>query len=208
MQIIRSGFDDNVLSLRAKRGMLDETEMICRLREGDIAAMKMVFDSYYRVLSLYALQFVTTVEDAEDLVQEILVSFWENRGGRAFEGSVRAYLFGAVRNSAASFLRQRGRYLEAALEDYPEPDTPDRYDEDEILVRRRRVEAEIQRLPEKAREVFTAIVLENMRYKQVAERMNISVNTVKTHYVRALRQLRNGMDILTLVIGLCSTLNL
>ena len=59
---------------------------------------------------------------------------------------------------------------------------------------------ELQRLPEKCREVFTAIVLENMSYKDVATKLNVSVNTVKTHYPRALKQLRDNIDTIILLI--------
>ena len=54
-------------------------------------------------------------------------------------------------------------------------------------------------MSEKCREVFIAIVLKNLSYKEVAEKLNVSVNTVKTHYSRALKQLREHLDIIALL---------
>ena len=52
----------------------------------------------------------------------------------------------------------------------------------------------------KKAEVFKAIVLENMKYKEVAEHLDISVNTVKTHYARALKQLRSKLDVIIMLL--------
>lgn len=182
--------------------MVDERDIIRRVEKGDITAMKTIFDNYYRMLSLYALQYVTTTEDAEDIVQDALVSFWNYKKGAEFYGSVKAYLFGAVKKSAATFIKKSGRYIVLDYNAYPEPtaEETDRYEEDEVLRRRLRMEAEVDRLPEKSREVFKAIALDNMRYKDVAAKLGVSVNTVKTHYVRALRQLRSNLGILLLSV--------
>ena len=59
---------------------------------------------------------------------------------------------------------------------------------------------EIEALPLKSREVFKAIVLENQKYKEVAFELGISVNTVKTHYSRALKQLRNSLDVIVVLL--------
>ena len=67
------------------------------------------------------------------------------------------------------------------------------YEDEELNILKEKIEFEIIQLPEKSREVFKAVVLENLTYKQVAERYHISVNTVKTHYSNALRQLRQNL---------------
>jgi RNA polymerase sigma-70 factor (ECF subfamily) len=59
---------------------------------------------------------------------------------------------------------------------------------------------QVEALPEKSKEVFKAIVLDNMKYKEVADHLDISVNTVKTHYARALKQLRFKLDIIIILM--------
>lgn len=67
------------------------------------------------------------------------------------------------------------------------------YDEEELSRLKVKLTREVAKLPEKSREVFNAIVLENLSYKQVAERYGISLNTVKTHYSNALKKLRDSL---------------
>jgi RNA polymerase sigma-70 factor (ECF subfamily) len=182
--------------------MHGEAEIIRCLEQRDVTGMKWIFDNYYQMLSLFALRYVNSIDDAEDLVQEVLIQFWENKQGTMFIGSVRAYLFGAVRRAAATFLKNAGRLVFTGIDDHLDLPSVDfeAFEEEETLRRRRLIEREIERLPEKCREVFIAIVLDNLRYKEVAEKLGVSVNTVKTHYTRALKQLRTNLDNLILLL--------
>lgn len=182
--------------------MHGEAEIIRCIEQRDVTAMKWIFDNYYQILSLFALRYVNSIDDAEDLVQEVLIRFWENKQGTRFTGSVRAYLFGAVQKSAATFLKNAGRRIFTTIDDRLDVLSEDlvAFEEEEVLRRRRLIEREIERLPGKCREVFVAIVLDNLQYKEVAEQLGVSVNTVKTHYTRALKQLRVNLDGLILFL--------
>jgi RNA polymerase sigma-70 factor (ECF subfamily) len=176
--------------------MHDETTITRAIEQGDVRAMKWIFDDYHRMLSLFALRYVTSVDDARDLVQEVLIAFWEKKQGTTFTGSLKAYLFGAVQKAAVTFMKNTRRQLFTDIEeggDLP-TDIPGAFEEEEVRRRRDLMEREIERLPEKCKEVFTAIVLKNMQYKEVARELGVSVNTVKTHYTRALRQLRTKLE--------------
>ena len=76
----------------------------------------------------------------------------------------------------------------------------DFYDEEELLQKRSQLLAELKKLPEQEYNVLVKIVLEDKKYKEVAEELHISVNTVKTHLSRALKMLRrfNMIEILIL----------
>lgn len=178
-----------------------EEEILRLLRVGDEQCMRMIFKDYYRSLCVYALKYLALVEDAEDVVQGVLITFWENKKGKYFEGSLRSYLFGAVSKAALKFVERSGRVLlediERRADEFFEEIT---FEEEETKLLRARLDKEIARLPEGARRVFTAIVLEDMTYKQVAEKLNVSVNTVKTHYAHALKKLREQLGDLLAVI--------
>lgn len=183
--------------------MIHQEEKIIRyLKEENVLCVKMIFDNYYQVLCVFALRFVNSFEDAEDVVQEVLVKFWEKRKGKDFGGSLKSFLFGAVHKEALYMLRQSGHMVFEEIGEYTDRfvDEATAFREEEIAARREKLQAELQRLPEKCREVFTAIVLENMSYKDVATKLNVSVNTVKTHYTRALKQLRDNIDTIILLM--------
>lgn len=178
-----------------------ESDILHLLQVGDETCMRMIFRDYYRALCVYSLKYLSAVEDAEDVVQNVLIAFWENRKGSLFEGSLRAYLFGAVTKASFKFLERNGqivfRDIEERADHFFEEMT---FDEEELKRMKARLYREIDLLPENARKVFNAIVLEEMTYKQVAERYGVSVNTVKTHYSHALKKLRERLGDLFVIV--------
>ena len=67
----------------------------------------------------------------------------------------------------------------------------DFYDEEELLQKRNQLLAELKKLPEQEYNVLVKIILEDKKYKEVAEELHISINTVKTHLSRSLNMLRS-----------------
>ena len=81
------------------------------------------------------------------------------------------------------------KYVDQFLEELGE------YDEDEFACLRDKVYARVEALPERTKEIFKAVVLNNLTYQQVGERFGITVNTVKTLYYRALKQLKEELGV-------------
>ena len=179
----------------------EEEDIINLLKKGNVTCVKMMFDNYYQLLCVFALRFLHSFDDAEDVVQDVFVNFWEKKKGTAFSGSLKSYLFGAVQKAALYHERGAGRVVFEGIDAYAgllADDMPGEREE-ELLARKEKLYKEIQLLPEKCREVFMAIVLEGLSYKETAEKLDVSVNTVKTHYARALKQLRDNLDTIVLL---------
>lgn len=176
--------------------MIRETEIIQGLERGDQQALITLFDSCYRPLCIYALRYLPHFDDAEDVVQEVFVSFWKNKNGKRFQGSLRAYLFGAVAKSAIkqASRNKRTSLLETSHFQQTGTDIWAVPDEQEMIRVAERIDAEVANLPDRSREAFQLVVLENLSYPQVAVRMGVTKNTVKTLYYRAIKQLREQLD--------------
>ncbi|MFR5658012.1 RNA polymerase sigma factor [Butyricimonas paravirosa] len=172
-----------------------ESEIVHELEAGNEVCLNMLFDNYYRALCVYAFRFVPDADDVEDIVQEVFVSFWMNKKRTVFSGSVRSYLFGAVAKAASKFATRRGRIMFDDVEKYVDQFLEElvEYDESEFARLRDKVYARVEALPEKTKEIFKAVVLDNMTYQQVGDRFGITVNTVKTMYYRALKQLKEEL---------------
>ena len=162
-----------------------ESTIIRLLETGDERCMKMMFDTYYQALCTYVMRYLISMEDAEDIVQTVFISLWNNKRGQEFSGSLRAYLFGAA--SKAYFVD-----IELHVDDFLEEMSRD--NEVELEKMKEYLYAAIEDLPANPKKVLTAIVFNNTPYKMVAEEMGISVNTVKTYYARALQALRKSLD--------------
>ena len=173
---------------------IKETTIIRLLETGDERCMKMMFDTYYQALCTYVMRYLISVEDAEDIVQTVFISLWNNKRGQVFTGSLRAYLFGAVSKASLQFMRDRERMyfveIELHIDDFLEEMSRDVG----LEKMKEYLYAAIEDLPANPKQVLTAIVFNNTPYKVVAEEMGISVNTVKTYYARALQALRKSLD--------------
>ena len=139
------------------------------------------------------MNFLDSFGESEDIVQDLFVKFWEKYKDKQFEGSLRAYFFTVVRHNCAKVLKLKNRYNLQLEEEYIDEPV---YSEEEFEGECRKLYAEIARLPEQCRKVFELIVLKDMKYKEVADFLGLSVNTVKTHFARALKQLRSSLQIL------------
>ena len=110
-----------------------------------------------------------------------------------FQGSLRAYLFSSVQHNCIKLIKSRRRYHFDGIENY-EDLLEDRCTPGEMEEEKERLYAEIEKLPEQCRKVFEAIVLKDMKYKEAAEQLNLSVNTIKTHKARSYIILRKKLE--------------
>lgn len=152
-----------------------------------------IFNKNYQALCLYAAKLIGNFEEAEDLVQEVFVRFWEVFQANQEMASVRAYLYRMTRNTCIDRTREQkidrvdAEMMADKLEYYFQPESEEDSKMDLLL------EA-VNALPEKCREVFVDICVNNLRYKEVADKMDISVNTVKTQLSRAIKLLRESLN--------------
>ncbi|UGU15470.1 RNA polymerase sigma-70 factor [Sinomicrobium kalidii] len=168
-----------------------------KLKRGNSSGYKELFDLYYMPLSVYALKYCDSFTMAEDIVQDLFVKIWDEKLYMKFEAPIGPYLFRAVKNNTLLAVKKNSRYHFEEIEDQVNTlMEEEKTDRDTIEQEKEKLYREIEALPEKSREVFKAIVLQNMKYKEVASQLGISVNTVKTHYSRALKQLRQSLDII------------
>ncbi len=175
-----------------------EEHIIERLKKGDQIAYKELFDFFYMPLCIYAVKFIDSYQDAEDIVQDFFVKFWNNKMYLNINMNLKSYLFTSIRNNALNFLRQKNKYIFEAVEDIEVK--IEELDKSELSVLEERLQQEIEALPEKSREVFLEVVLNDLKYKEVAEKLGISINTVKTQLARALKKLRSSIDSIILLL--------
>lgn len=179
----------------------NDIKILNKLKLGSPDAFKELFDLYYIPLSTYALKYCDSFSLAEDVVQDLFIKIWDDKLYMNFEDSIGPYLFKATKNNTLQATKQKTKYQFLAIEEQVNNLIfDDNIDIHYIEEEKKKLFAEIESLPKKSKEVFKAIVLDNLKYKEVASQLGISVNTVKTHYTRALKQLRNAMEIIILLL--------
>jgi RNA polymerase sigma-70 factor, ECF subfamily len=165
-----------------------------QLKNGEEKALKTLFDRYYPSLCNYALQLLNDPDQAEEVVQDLLVRIWIKRNSLNIETSLKYYLFRSVRNQCINLIQHEkvkqlhARNIKEAL--FAEEAADSYHLDPEIAYR---IEAAIEAMPEKRREIFRLSRDKSMKYREIAEKLNISIKTVETQMGLALRTLREKL---------------
>lgn len=168
---------------------------MCRLRASDAAALDELVSMYWRPVVAYARSLLSDGDAAYDIGQEAFVRLWQQRHRWDARGSVRVWLFRTVRNLSISEHRKRGvrakwSTRQAVLETAPR--TPLQDAEDAEL--RSAVEAAVEQLSPRRREVFTLFHLQNLSYNEIAAVMGIKPQTVANYLQAAVAELRVSLQ--------------
>ena len=170
---------------------IQSAEFIQCLERGEQDAFQRVFEMYHKPLCFFATRIVRDDSEAEDIVQEVFEKIWK-KNTRIDEGeSIDSYLFVAVRNACFTFLKNKRERvdLEVVKQNLETPEEVIEFDTPEL----NRLWKEIDNLPVQCKIVFKLVVLEDMKYKDVANSLDISVNTVKTQMKIAYKTLREKL---------------
>ena len=177
-----------------------EQDIIRKFKNGDQEGLRMLFDLYYTPLCVFAYKYFDSYEKAEDVVQEAFINLWEKERMIEFTGSIKSYLFSIVRNNSINQVRKDSKFRFEEIENQAFDIIEDKFENQLLEERRENLYKEIAELPTQCKNVFEAIAFDKMKYAEVAKEMDISINTVKTHYSRALKQLRGNLDVLVMIL--------
>lgn len=163
-----------------------------------------IYKEYAKPLFLYALSFLVSEEEAEDVIQEVFINFWKDDIYRKIKDEVtKTYLFRSVKNNCLNRLKKKDVLrdrLDLLREDVVEEEMMTWNDE---LIQE--VETEIAEMPEQTRVIIQSVFFREMKYQEVADQLGISINMVKTLLKNGMRHLRErfvGRMDLFLVIAL------
>ena len=172
----------------------DDIELFLKLREGDERAFQTLFRKYYSALCHYARQFLNDSELAEETVQDMFVKIWEKRALLNIETSVKHYFFRSIRNLCLNQIQHekiKKQYASKVLESSPQDIDPSHFYLEVDLIQR--IEKSIDALPPKRREIFRLSREQGLKYKEIADTLNISVKTVEAQMGLALKHLRHEL---------------
>ena len=171
----------------------EEILLLSKLQQGDKKAFNALFRKYYPTLCAYAQRFVD-LEDAEEIVQDVMLWLWENREILLIESSLSQYLLKMIYHRALNRIAQKEvKYRADTL--FYEKNQAMIYDVDfyQIEELTKRIHTAIAALPESYREAFIMHRFKDMSYKEIAELLNISTKTVDYRIQQALKLLRKEL---------------
>lgn len=179
-----------------KYSQLSDQELTVFLKRGEHDALSELYNRYWGVLYIQAHKMLQNEDEAQDVVQEVFISLWSSLQVLKINSSLSAYLFASVRNKVLNLIRNnkvRNDYIDlfALYLDDRQNTTIELLEEKELLIA---IEEIIAGLPPKMREVFELSRKGNFSYKQIADKLDISENTVKKQVNNALGILKTKLN--------------
>jgi RNA polymerase sigma-70 factor (ECF subfamily) len=178
-----------------KKNSSGESLIIQSLNQGCERAMRYLYEKYSCRIYFMAMKFLKSPEQSQELVQDVFLKLWANRMELDKDRPIEAWLYSVARNQAINEFKKTAREQlrrstllvgEVHLSASEEADGRILEKETNHLLR----EA-IRQLPDKQREVYTLARLEGFSRLEIADQMQISALTVKTHMSRAADSVKN-----------------
>lgn len=166
--------------------------LFAKVERGDVDAFVGIYNKYHKLLYVLAYRYMASHEKAEDAVQHVFTRFWEFRTELHVGVSLRNYLITMTKNHILNVIRNENN---AIAKNYEIAQSTPEY-EDVLVENMEKKELmslfykALDMLPLQKREVCLLKVRDELTNQEIAERMKLSINTIKTHYSEALKLLR------------------
>ena len=166
----------------------------------DLKQFENLFRDYFNPLCVYATKYTKDFDSAKEIVHTVFVNIWEKRETIRKDQNIRSYLYTSVYNRCLNFLRDTKKTVE--FEDSHSESLEQRdsgsLETEELQAR---IDATIQSLPDRCREVFILSRYQELKYAEIAEKLEISIKTVEVQISKALKLLRENLaEFLTIII--------
>lgn len=180
-----------------------EENLVKGIKKGSDEIFRKLFDLYYYKLFCIARQYVQDDFIADTLVGDLFFHLWESRQSFHVTTSLNAYLIRSIRNLSLNYLQKNYVTKEINIQSVSQIFLTEEYPLGILLEKELsdKLYTEINNLPPATREVFLLSRMEELKHNEIAEKLNISVNTVKYHIKQALFILRERLkDYFTIFI--------
>ena len=161
----------------------------------DKEQFELLFKTHFNYLCNFAKQYVNDADTAQDICQKVFIALWEKRENLNSNQSIKSYLFTAVKNRCLNYIRDNKKYRSKVLDldcgdfDLAEKEE-DQFGEEEL---KSKIDKAMNSLPEKCRMVFEMSRFQKMKYREIAEELDISQKTVEAHMSKAMKILREAL---------------
>ncbi len=173
--------------------MTIDQNILEKIRKGDEKGLDLLFSRYYKPLVLFANAYVNNIHTAEDVVQEQIIKFWNDQlYDKIPTNNLSTYLFALVKNTSINQIKKIDVLSKTAgfsHFDIAEEDAKKLAEEGISIVKEALAE-----LPIKTRLVVESIMIQNLKYKEAAEELGVSVNTIKTLLKSGLQKLKVSLE--------------
>ena len=174
-----------------KQGHFSDEALFLSIKSGDTYALKLLFSKYYENLCYFVFTIVNDSDVSKEIVSDMFLGIWEKRENINIKFKVKNYLYTAAKNRAINYLHKKKIITEPihfhqnsgnVLESNPE----------EMLIfeeKKKEIENLVDQLPERRKLIFQMKRFDGFTFKEIADILSISVQTVRNQMVKAVKYL-------------------
>jgi RNA polymerase sigma-70 factor (family 1) len=174
----------------------NEKDLLLQVSEGSEHAFRQLFDTYRSKLYTYILKITESKEMAEDTVHDVFLKIWTQKEMLPEILNLNAYLYRMAHNHAYNGLRKMAKEIVVMAELEKSGSGYENHDPNETLVRkevRQFIHDAVNELTPQQKEVFKMSKELGLKQEEIAQRLGISVLTVKKHHAEAMNYLRKAI---------------
>lgn len=184
-----------------------EKQIIAQLKNGDQKAMEPLFKLYHRGLLYFANQLIHNQEQAEDIVADTFSKVWQKNKDFERLASIRSFMYVTIKNACINHIRSTERKAASHKEilhlmSESEDGIDNKIIKAELV---QRILSEVEDLSPRCQEIFKMIYLDGLKVREIASRLDITVDTVRVYKARGLHKIRTSLNekgLLFLILGL------
>jgi RNA polymerase sigma-70 factor, ECF subfamily len=174
----------------------DDQSLIRKLRKGDKEAFELIFNKYKEKLYFFALGYLHSSSEAEEVIQRVFICLWENRRTLIEALSLKDYLYKAVINKVYNYFKHlavRQKYLDhIATQELLEDDNSQQSIYFNDL--KGTLDDLIERLPARQQQIFKLNQQDGLSHHEIAARLGLSVRSVENQIYRAMKYIKENLS--------------
>lgn len=184
----------------SKYSVKDNRELIKAIRDGDKDAFAEYYTRFVDVVVLFLNKILGNIEEAKEITQDVFIKLWETRASIDPDKRPEGFIYTIAKNMAFNVIRRRHVHSQYHNEQKASSD-PLSLSADETVISRETellIKLIIDKMPAQRRKVFEMSRNNGLTYEQIAEQLELSIDTVKTHMKLALKDIREAVSVITI----------
>jgi RNA polymerase sigma-70 factor (ECF subfamily) len=180
--------------------MVSDPELVQHLKEGDESSFERIFNLYFEKLCLFAESITRNHNAAEEIVENLFLHLWINCTINPIEKSIKSYLYQSTYNNCLKYVSRQKKGMirisdKETGDEITDLQTPE-YPVANLILKEIESTAEkiIESMPEQCRKIYLLNRDHDLKYDEIALKLNVTSGTVKTQMSRAYAKLRKGLS--------------
>ncbi len=162
-----------------------------KIKNDDTQSLKVLHSRYYYPMIIFVKKNYPNTSGLEELVSDCFIKLWTKRTEIIIDKSVKAYLFLMLRNQLIDNFRKKKWGIQLDISSIPDVPSDEVIEELDDYAR---LYLALEKIPEQRRRILELAIFESYSYAEIAIKLQISINTVKTQIGRAYRFLKEELD--------------